>query len=233
MSNKSNTRAVVLLSGGLDSAVTLAVAVREGFDCLALSFEYGQRHRVELKCARRIAEILGAIEHRLVKLDPSVFAGSALTDGAELPEDRDLRKIGRDIPATYVPARNTVFLAMALGVAEQIGAFDIFIGANAVDYSGYPDCRPAYLQAFEALANLATKAGIEGAGRYRIHAPLLQLTKGQIVRKALELGVDLALTSSCYDPDASGRPCGRCDACILRRRGFAEAGVEDPLEYRS
>jgi len=225
-------KAVVLLSGGLDSATTLAHAIDEGFRCFAVSFDYGQRHRRELDCARQLAEKLGAAEHRIVTLDPALFAGSALMGGETIPLNRDLTQIGDGIPTTYVPARNTVFLAMALAVAEQIGAFDIFIGANAIDYSGYPDCRPAYLDAFAAMANLATKAAVEGAGKYRIHAPLLNLTKGQIIRWAVELNVDMSLTNSCYNPDDTGRACGKCDSCILRRKGFAEAGIDDPVEYQ-
>lgn len=219
-------RAVVLLSGGLDSSATLAIAKRRGFALFALSFEYGQRHRRELLAARRVARQLGAREHRIVKVDLRKIGGSALTSHLAVPKGRNPGKIGRGIPITYVPARNTIFLSIALGYAETIGAFDIFLGANAIDYSGYPDCRPQYLRAFEKLANLATKAGVERAGRFRIHAPLLRLTKAQIVRKALELRVDVAHTWSCYDPSRSGRPCGRCDSCLLRKKGFEEAGVK-------
>jgi 7-cyano-7-deazaguanine synthase len=221
--------AIVLVSGGMDSAVTLAEAVRRGFRAHALSFDYGQRHRHELDAARRVAESLGAAEHRIVTLDLSVFGGSALTDELEVPKDRDEAEIGVGVPATYVPARNTVFLSVALAWAEALGARDLFLGVNAVDYSGYPDCRPEFLEAFERLADLATRAGVEADGpRFRVHAPLLRLTKGGIVRRALALGVDLSRTTSCYDPAPDGAPCGACDACRLRARGFAEAGVDDP-----
>lgn len=220
-------RAVVLLSGGLDSAATLAAAVRAGWVCHALSFDYGQRHGVELEAAQGLATMLGACEHRILRLDLSAFGGSALTDhGIDVPES-----VAEGIPVTYVPARNTVFLAMALAWAETLGAHDIFIGANAVDYSGYPDCRPAYLAAFEAMANLATRAGVEGQGM-RIRAPLVDLSKADIVRLALECGVDPAATVSCYQADAQGRACGACDSCRLRARGFVEAGVPDPTRYR-
>ena len=214
-------RAVCLVSGGMDSAVALAEARASGFACHALSFDYGQRHRVELEAAARVATVLGAAEHRVVRVDLSAIGGSALTDAIEVPKDRE---IASGIPVTYVPARNTVFLAVALGWAEVLGARDLFIGVNAVDYSGYPDCRPAFLEAFERLASVATAAGVE----FAIHAPLVELSKGEIVRRGLELGVDFGLTFSCYDPRADGRPCGRCDACRLRARGFAEAGVADP-----
>lgn len=218
--------AVVLLSGGLDSAATLAAAVRAGWVCHALSFDYGQRHGVELDAARRLAAQLGAREHRVLRLDLSAFGGSALTDqGIAVPESG-----GQGIPVTYVPARNTVFLSMALAWAETLGAHDIFIGANAVDYSGYPDCRPEYLVAFEVMANLATRAGVEGA-RLRIRAPLVDLTKADIVSLALACGVDPALTVSCYQADAEGRACGRCDSCRLRAKGFVEAGLPDTTRY--
>lgn len=220
-------RAVVLLSGGLDSATTLAAAVRSGWVCHALSFDYGQRHGVELQAAQRLAQALGALEHRVLRLDLSVFGGSALTDpGIAVPETP-----GDGIPVTYVPARNTVFLSMALAWAETLGAHDIFIGANAVDYSGYPDCRPAYLAAFEAMANLATRAGVDGQ-RIRIRAPLVDLSKADIVRLALECGVDPAATVSCYQADEQGRACGVCDSCRLRARGFVEAGMADSTRYR-
>lgn len=222
--------AVVLLSGGLDSATTLACAVAAGWRCHALSFDYGQRHGVELDAARRLATALGACEHRVLRLDLAAFGGSALTDpSVAIP---DAGSAGGDIPATYVPARNTVFLAMALAWAETLCAHDIFIGANAIDYSGYPDCRPAYLAAFEAMANLATRAGVEGH-RLRIRAPLVDLSKSDIVRLALEHGVDPAATVSCYQADAEGRACGRCDSCQLRARGFAEAGLPDSTRYRT
>ncbi len=223
----SRERAIVLLSGGLDSAVVLAIAVRErGLRASALSFDYGQRHRHELACAERVAAALGASDHRVVRLDPSIVAGSALTGGGEVPRDRDL-DAGGPIPSTYVPARNTLMLAHALAEAERTGAASIHLGANAVDYSGYPDCRPEFLAAFEAMANLATREAVEGRMRFRVEAPLVNLTKAEIVRRGLALGVDFGLTSSCYAPEA-GRPCGSCDACRLRARGFAEAGVGDP-----
>lgn len=218
-----NTNAICLLSGGLDSATCLAIAREEGFDCYCLSFDYGQRHRVELEAASRIARQLGAKEHRVAKIDLRVFGGSALTSDLDVPKDRDVAK---GIPITYVPARNTIFLSFALAYAEVVQAENIFIGVNAIDYSGYPDCRPEFIRAFEAMANLATKAGVEGATKVRIRTPLMTLSKADIVRRAVALGVDLDSTFSCYDPDESGRPCGRCDACILRRRGLEEAGVQ-------
>ena len=214
-------RAVVLLSGGLDSATTLALAKASGFDCYALSFRYGQRHAAELAAARRVATQLGARDHVILDIDLRHFGGSALTSDIPVPKDRELDDT---IPVTYVPARNTIFLSFALGYAEVLGAGDIYIGVNALDYSGYPDCRPEYIAAFQHLANLATKAGVEGA-RVTIHAPLIQMTKAQIIRKGRELGVDFDLTLSCYDPNAAGEPCGRCDACQLRAKGFAEALV--------
>ncbi len=225
-------KAVVLLSGGLDSATCLAVARDAGFSCHALSVDYGQRHGPELEAARRVARALGAVEHRVVRLDLRAFGGSALTDDIDVPHPGSVEAIGREIPVTYVPARNTIFLSLGLAWAEVLGAADLFIGANALDYSGYPDCRPAFLEAFERVANLGTKAGVEGR-RFRIHAPLLRLTKAQIIRKGLDLGVDYALTLSCYDPDPRGRACGRCDSCLLRKKGFAEAGVPDPTPYRT
>lgn len=218
--------AVVLVSGGLDSATVLALARAEGWACHALSFDYGQRHRAELDAARRVAEAGGAVAHRIVGLDLGGIGGSALTDAAiAVPEAG-----GEGIPVTYVPARNTVFLAVALGLAEVIGATDIFIGVNAVDYSGYPDCRPAFIAAFEELANLATKAGVEGA-RFKIHAPLIELSKAGIIRRGTELGVDYSSTVSCYQADGQGRACGRCDACALRREGFRAAGLADVTRY--
>jgi 7-cyano-7-deazaguanine synthase len=221
-------RAVVLLSGGLDSATTLALAIRDGYEAHALTVRYGQRHALEVERAVRIAARLGAASHEIVDLDLSRFGGSALVDpAAPVPKGRDGRDIGSDIPPTYVPARNTIFLALALGFAEARGADDLFLGANAVDYSGYPDCRPEYLDAFERLANLATRAAVEGR-RVTLHAPLLERSKGEIVRLAVELGVDLSLTLSCYDPSPLGEPCGECDACVLRQRGFDEAGIADP-----
>ena len=220
--------AVVLLSGGLDSATTLAIALREGWVAHALTVRYGQRHAIETDRARQLARLLGAAEHRVVQVDLAFAGGSALTDPAvPVPVGRDPREIGAGIPVTYVPARNTVLLSLALAWAEVLGARDLFVGVNAVDYSGYPDCRPAFLEAFERLASVATRAGVEGA-RFRVHAPLIHLGKGDIVRRAVELGVDPAVAISCYDPGQEGRPCGRCDACLLRAKGFAEAGLRDP-----
>ena len=223
-------RAVVLLSGGLDSTTTLATAIAEGYETYALSFEYGQRHKIEIGAARRIARALGAKEHRVAKIDMRIFGGSALTGDVDVPKKRPAKEIAQGIPVTYVPARNTIFLSYALALAETIGARDIFIGANAIDYSGYPDCRPEFIAAFETLANLATKAGVEGA-RFRIHAPLIKLSKAEIIRRALELDVDLALTHSCYDPSLDGVACGECDSCLLRLKGFREAALEDPARY--
>jgi 7-cyano-7-deazaguanine synthase len=223
-------RAVVLLSGGLDSTTTLATTITEGYETYALSFDYGQRHKIELDAARRIARALGAKEHRVAKIDLRIFGCSSLTDDVDVPKNRSQTEIGHGIPVTYVPARNTIFLSYALALAETGGARDIFIGANAIDYSGYPDCRPEFIAAFETLANLATKAGVEGA-RFRIHAPLITFSKAEIIRKALELDVDLALTHSCYDPLPEGVACGECDSCLLRLKGFREAGLEDPIRY--
>jgi 7-cyano-7-deazaguanine synthase len=225
-------RAVVLLSGGLDSATTLAIARSEGFECYALSFRYGQRHQVETEAAAIIAKHLDAARHVVADIDLRQFGGSALTDQIEVPKDRSAEKIGRGIPITYVPARNTIFLSFALAWAEVLGANDIFIGVNAIDYSGYPDCRPEYIEAYEKMANLATKAGVEGKMRLRIHTPLIQLSKAQIIEKGLALGVDYSLTRSCYDPDHQGRACGRCDSCQLRLKGFREAGQTDPAPYQ-
>lgn len=224
--------AVCLLSGGLDSATCLAFAKRRGYRCYALSFDYGQRHRYELEAARRVASALGAERHITLPIDLRAIGGSALTADIEVPKHASVEEIDAGIPVTYVPARNTVFLSLALGWAETLNASDIFIGVNAIDYSGYPDCRPGFIRAFEHMANLATKAGIEGDSRFRIHTPLIELTKAGIVQLASELGVDFSITSSCYDPDERGRPCGRCDSCLLRRKGFDEAGIADPLEYR-
>ncbi len=221
-------RAVCLLSGGLDSATCLAVARRDGFECYALSFDYGQRHRVELEAAARVAASLGAARHAITRIDLRLFGHSALTADIDVPKGRSLEEMSHDIPVTYVPARNTIFLSFAVAWAETLGAADIFIGVNALDYSGYPDCRPEYIEAFERMANLATRAGVEGHTKLRIHAPLLKLSKAGIVRLGSELGVDLGLTFSCYDPDAAGRPCEGCDSCQLRAKGFAEAGVADP-----
>jgi len=225
-------RAVVLLSGGLDSTTTLAIALAEGFEAYALSFDYGQRHKIEIVAAGRIAQSLVAREHRVVKIDNQIFAGSALTNDVDIPKSRSDIEIAHGIPVTYVPARNTIFLSYALAWAETLEAKDIFIGVNALDYSGYPDCRPEFISEFEKLANLATKIGTEGA-RLKIHAPLMELSKAEIVRKAVELGVDLSLTHSCYDPLPDGRACGQCDSCQLRRKGFREAGVPDPVQYVS
>jgi len=224
-------RAVVLLSGGIDSATTLAIARAEGYAVYALSFDYGQRHRAELLAARRVAEALGAAEHRIVNLDLRVFGGSALTDDIPVPKGRNETEIGRGIPVTYVPARNTIFLAFALAYAEVLEAEDIFLGVNAIDYSGYPDCRPEFIAAFERTANLATKAGVEGRLRLKIHTPLIAWTKAEIIRRGAALGVDFSLTHSCYDPSPEGFACGECDSCRLRRKGFEEAGLTDPTVY--
>jgi 7-cyano-7-deazaguanine synthase len=223
--------AVVLLSGGLDSATVLALAREQGFAPHALTYRYGQRHAREVEAARRLAAALGAVRHAVVDVDLAAFGGSALTADIPVPKDRTEAEIGAGIPATYVPARNTVFLAFALAWAETLGAFDIFIGVNALDYSGYPDCRPAFIDAFERLANLATKTGVEGGGRLRVHAPLIEMTKADIVRRGTALGLDYGLTFSCYDPAPDGAHCGRCDACLLRRKGFREAGIADPTRY--
>ncbi len=225
--------AVLLLSGGLDSTTTGAIARAEGFELYALSVDYGQRHRLELEAAVRVAAWLGAKRHETVAVDLARFGGSALTDRIDVPKDRSGDEMAGGIPVTYVPARNTVFLALALALAEVVDAADLFLGVNAVDYSGYPDCRPEYIRAFESMASLATKAGVEGRARYRIHAPLMTMTKAQIIRRGVELGVDYRLTFTCYDPDLRGRPCRRCDACQLRRKGFTEAGLVDPLESRA
>lgn len=224
-------RAVVLLSGGLDSATTFAIAKSQRFEVYALSVDYGQRHRVELARAAALARTLGAVEHRTLVLDLRAIGGSALTAGFEVPKDRDPAQMAEGVPVTYVPARNTILLGVALGFAETIDAFDLFIGANVLDYSGYPDCRPEFLAAFETVANLGTKAGVEGRGKYRIHAPLIQMTKADIIRAGTQLGVDYSQTLSCYDPDSTGRACGHCDSCVLRRSGFASAGIPDPTLY--
>lgn len=228
-----NFKAIVLLSGGLDSATTLAIAKDEGFQPLTLSFDYGQRHRIEIDRAREISERLGTMEHRVIAIDLRQFGGSALTDAVDVPANRSDHEMADGIPITYVPARNTIFLSYALAYAEVREAQDIFIGVNAIDYSGYPDCRPEYIAAFEKMANLATKAGVEGKERLKIHTPLIDLTKAQIIQKGLQLGVDFSLTHSCYDPDDQGRACGVCDSCQLRLKGFREAGVDDPVKYRS
>jgi 7-cyano-7-deazaguanine synthase len=231
MSNPVKPRAVVLLSGGLDSATALAEAKALGFELYALTVVYGQRHAVEREAARRVAGAIGVTRHVEQAIDLRAFGGSALTADLAVPKDRDEATMAAAIPITYVPARNTVFLALALAWAETLGAFDIFVGVNCVDYSGYPDCRPEYLRAFEALANLATKAGVEGAGRFRIHAPLLTMTKDQIISRGRALGVDFGLTHSCYDPTADGRACGRCDSCKLRLAAFRRLGLHDPVAY--
>lgn len=223
--------AVVLLSGGIDSAVTAALGIERGFDVSALSIAYGQRHGVELEAAGRVARALGIVRHVFQTLDLRAFGRSALTGEIAVPCDRPLDRVADEIPITYVPARNTVFLSLALAFAESIGAFDIFIGANAVDYSGYPDCRPAFVAKFEELANVATAAGVEGRDRFRIHAPLIQWTKARIIGEGVRMGIDFGLTHSCYMPDEDGRACGRCDSCRLRARGFVDAGAADPTQY--
>lgn len=225
-------RAVCLLSGGLDSATCLGVARRDGFDCYALSFDYGQRHAIELDAAARVAAFFHAREHKIAKIDLRVFGASALTADLAVPKHDSVAEIGGGIPITYVPARNTIFLSFAMAWAEVLECSDIFIGVNAIDYSGYPDCRPEFIHAFEQMANLATKAGVEGRTRLRIHTPLAQLNKAAIVRLGAEVGLDFALTHSCYDPEEGGKPCGQCDSCLLRRKGFSEAGIPDPLRYR-
>jgi len=225
-----SARAVVLLSGGLDSTTCLAWAIDRGFTCSTLPFDYGQRHRGELDAARRVAEVFGVADHRVVAIDLRAIGGSALTADLPVPQDRETSAIGHGIPVTYVPARNTVFLAVALGLAETLGARDLVAGMNAIDYSGYPDCRPEFVRAFEQLAALATRAGVEGT-RFTVHTPLMALDKAGIVALGTRLGVDYSLTHSCYDPAADGAACGRCDACLLRARGFAAAGVPDPTRY--
>ena len=226
-------KAVVLLSGGLDSTTILAIAKREGFDLFALTFDYGQRHHVELDRARDIAKHFGAVDHQIIKIDLRQFGGSALTDSIEVPTGRDQEEMVSSIPVTYVPARNTIFLSFCLAYAEIKEASDIFIGVNAIDYSGYPDCRPEFITAFETLANLATKAGVEGKSKIKIHTPLIELSKAKIIQKGLELGVDYAMTHSCYNPGKEGKSCGVCDSCQLRLKGFQEAGVEDPIIYKT
>ena len=225
-------KAVCLLSGGLDSATCLGVARRDGYECYALSFDYGQRHAVELDAAARVAAFFHAREHKIAKIDLRVFGASALTADLAVPKHDSVDKIGGGIPITYVPARNTIFLSFAMAWAEVLECSDIFIGVNAIDYSGYPDCRPEFIHAFEQMANLATKAGVEGRTSLRVHAPLAQLNKAAIVRLGVEVGLDFGLTHSCYDPEEGGRPCGQCDSCLLRRKGFSEAGIPDPLPYR-
>jgi 7-cyano-7-deazaguanine synthase len=226
-------KAVLLLSGGVDSTTTAAIALHEGFDVHALSVRYGQRHAIELEAARRVAERLGIRRHVIIDLDLRAFGGSALTADVPVPKDTPLAEIGARIPATYVPARNTIFLSLALAWAETLGARDIFFGANALDYSGYPDCRPEYLEAYARMADLATRAGVDEGARLRIHAPLLRLTKADIVTRGVTLGIDYGMTSSCYDPAGDGAACGRCESCILRLKGFAEAGLPDPARYQA
>jgi 7-cyano-7-deazaguanine synthase len=226
-------KAVVLLSGGTDSATTLAIARSRDFRCYALTFRYGQRHKLEVRAAKKVAKSLIVCEHRIIDIDLAAFGGSALTDSTiEVPKDRAELGSSSRIPPTYVPARNTIFLSYALAWAEVLGAFDIFIGVNATDYSGYPDCRPEFIAAFRKTANLATAAAVEGKGRYHIHTPVINMTKGQVVLTGAKLGVDFSITHSCYDPDRQGRSCGRCDSCRLRLKGFAEAGLKDPITYR-
>ena len=227
----STPRAVVLLSGGIDSATAMAIARRDGFAVHALSFSYGQRHAVEVEAARRVARHLDAAQHIIVSFDLRLFGGSALTADVDVPKDRSAADMAGDIPVTYVPARNTIFLSFALAWSETLGASDVFIGVNALDYSGYPDCRPEYIEAFQRMADLATKAGVEGRQHLRIHTPLIRMTKAEIIRTGTALGVDYGLTLSCYDPAPEGA-CGRCDACLLRLKGFAEAGLRDPVPYR-
>jgi 7-cyano-7-deazaguanine synthase len=224
-------KAVVLSSGGIDSTTAMAIARSEGFEVYSLSFHYGQRHAIELESAQRVARALGAKKHLIVDVDLTKIGGSALTGEFEVPKGRKNEEIQREIPLTYVPGRNTVFLSYAMAWAEVVGAADIFIGVNAIDYSGYPDCRPEFIKAFEEMANLATKAGVEGRIQFRINAPLIQMTKAEIIRKGVELGLDYSITMSCYDPSQEGKACGQCDSCILRRKGFQEAGIQDPTSY--
>ena len=224
-------RAIVLSSGGLDSTTAMAIAKAEGYDIYSLSFSYGQRHSGELEAAKKVAAAMGVGKHLVLDIDLKLIGGSALTDDIEVPKDRNEAEMTGDIPVTYVPARNTIFLSYALGWAEVLGASDIFIGVNAVDYSGYPDCRPEFIKAFERLANLATKVGVQGTSTMKIQTPLINLTKAQIIRRGIELEVDYGLTISCYDPNTQGLACGHCDSCLLRKKGFAEAGVLDPTRY--
>jgi 7-cyano-7-deazaguanine synthase len=226
-------KAIALLSGGLDSATTLAIAKSQGYEIYALTFQYGQRHECEIESARKIARHLGVAQHIVSQIDLRSFGGSALTSDIELPKGRSLDDMSEGIPVTYVPARNTIFLSFALALAEVVGASDIFIGVNALDYSGYPDCRPEYIEAYQRMANLATKAGVEGSQRLKIHTPLIHMTKAEIIRQGLELGVDYSMTSTCYDPSSTGEACGECDACLLRLKGFAENGIPDTVRYRA
>jgi 7-cyano-7-deazaguanine synthase len=231
--NRNDTSAIVLTSGGIDSTTCLAIAKSDGFSPIySLTFDYGQRHRHELIAAANVAKMAGVIEHRVIKIDLRQFGKSALTDAIDVPKDRNESEMAGDIPITYVPARNTIFLSYALAWAEVLNCLDVFIGVNAIDYSGYPDCRPEFIEAFEKMANLATKMTTQSPGRrFRVHTPLIHLTKAQIIRRGTELGVDYSATHSCYDPDQHGRACGRCDSCLLRKKGFAEAGVADPTKY--
>ncbi|MEE8431497.1 MAG: 7-cyano-7-deazaguanine synthase QueC [Candidatus Desulfatibia sp.] len=226
-----NKRAVVLSSGGLDSTTVMAIAKHEGFELYSLSFHYGQRHSFELEAARKMAEVFGVQEHMVINIDLKKIGGSALTDDIEVPKDGTEESMAAEIPVTYVPARNTIFLAYALAWAEVLQSSDIFIGVNAIDYSGYPDCRPEYIEAFQRMANLATKAGVQGTSQIKIHTPLINMTKAQIIQKGIKLGIDYALTHSCYDPSSQGLACGRCDSCIVRLKGFKAAGIKDPIKY--
>lgn len=227
----TDKKAVVLSSGGLDSTTVMAIAKRDGYLIYSLSFSYGQRHKIELEAAKKVADKIGVEKHLVINLDLNKIGRSALTDSIDVPKNRDDKEISANIPVTYVPARNTIFLSYALAWAEVIGSSDIFIGVNAIDYSGYPDCRPEYIEAFEKMANLATKAGVEGLTRIKINTPLLNMSKAQIIKNGIELGVDYSLAHSCYDPNPEGVACGRCDSCILRKKGFKEAGLKDPIKY--
>ncbi len=229
----NNRKAVVLLSGGIDSATAMAIARSEGYEIYCLSFRYGQRHALEIESAKGVANALGAREHLVLDIDLTIIGGSALTDNIKVPKGRDDQEMRQEIPVTYVPARNTIFLSYALAWSEVLGAPDIFIGVNSIDYSGYPDCRPEYIKAFERMANLATKASVEGKTKIRIRAPLIHMTKADIIQRGIELGVDYGITHSCYDPSPDGRACGQCDSCLIRKKGFAEAGVQDPTRYGS
>lgn len=230
---KSYKKAVVLSSGGLDSTTVMAIAKQEGFALYSLSFHYGQRHSFELEAARKVAEVFGVREHMVINIDLKKIGGSALTDDIEVPKAGTEESTAAEIPVTYVPARNTIFLAYALAWAEVLQSSDIFIGVNAIDYSGYPDCRPEYIEAFQRMANLATKAGVQGTSQIKIQTPLINMTKAQIIQKGIKFGIDYALTHSCYDPSSQGLACGRCDSCILRKKGFKDAGIPDPTKYVS
>lgn len=227
----NNKKAVVLSSGGLDSTTVMAIAKSEGYEICSLSFRYGQRHALELEASQRVAKALGAEQHLVIDIDLAKIGGSALTDDIDVPKARKEEEMGKEIPVTYVPARNTIFLSYALARAEVLGASDIFIGVNAIDYSGYPDCRPEYIKAFEDMANLATKAAVESKTQIKIRTPLIHMTKGEIIQKGIELGVDYSITHSCYDPSPDGKACGQCDSCLLRKKGFAQAGIPDPTTY--